>query len=88
MSKFKADLRTIADIKCSTYGELAAHPWGQPQHVIHPWLETGESVLLVRRQMLGDGRCAELAEDLAHLGCEVMRLGCGAASGVVGWSAA
>ena len=31
---------------------------------------------------------AELTEDLAHLGCEVRRPGCGAASGVAGWSAA
>ena len=34
-----------------------------------------EHSLIVRRQMLWDRWCAELAEDLAHLGCEVRRLG-------------
>jgi transposase InsO family protein len=42
----------------------------------------------VRRQMLWDRRGAELTEDLAHLGCDVRWLGCGAASGVAGWSGA
>ena len=40
---------------------------------------------VVRRQMFWDGRGSELTEGLAHLGCEVMRPGCGAASGGAGW---
>jgi RecA-family ATPase len=38
--------KTLAHLRAATFGELSSRIWPQRQHVIHPWLEAGESALL------------------------------------------